>query len=102
MLALRKVVVDVPMTVGETFLFASCRPAHEYKHGAPTDRIIGYRCRIILVDRECAEINVLVPTQPDFPTGTPVRLTDLELHLYEVNGKAGLTAKATSIIPAKR
>lgn len=102
MLKFSKIVIDTGMTVGENFLFASCRPAYEYEHGVQTTRIRGYRCRIILLDRDCAEIDVLVPSEPDIPSGTPVRLTDLELHLYSINGKAGLTAKATSIAPVGR
>lgn len=101
MIPFKKIVIDVPSTVGEHFLFASYRPAYEYENGAPTTKIKGYRCQLILLDRQCSTLDVTVPTKPDVASGMAVCATDLELHLYQIKEKTVLTAKATAIVPAK-
>lgn len=100
MLKLSQLVIDAPATVGEHFRFLGYKPAFEYQNGVPTQKIKGYRCELVMLDRGYAALYVTVPKEPEnLVFDSPVAVTDLVIKAYVINGKSRIVATATAIEP---
>lgn len=97
MLKLNQLQIDPYMTVGDHFRYLGAKTAYVYENGQPTDKVKGYRCQIAMVDRGYDTLYVTVPAMPEIPVDSPVRLADLEISAYAIEGKARISAKATAI-----
>ena len=76
MLKLNQLQIDPYLTVGDHFRFLGCKTAYVYEKGQATNKVKGYRCQLALVDRGYETFYVTVPTAPEIPVDTPVRVTD--------------------------
>ncbi|RHP12227.1 hypothetical protein DWZ82_13890 [Butyricicoccus sp. AF35-5AC] len=101
MLKLNQLQIDPYLTVGDHFRFLGCKTAYVYEKGQATNKVKGYRCQLALVDRGYETFYVTVPTAPEIPVDTPVRVTDLEIKAFIIDGKPRISAKATAIEPIK-
>lgn len=98
MLKLNQLVIDAPATVGDHFRFLGFKPAYEYANGQPTQKIKGYRCEVVTLDRGYSTLYVTVPQAPEnLAFDSPVTLNDLAIKAYVINGKCRIVATATSI-----
>lgn len=100
MLKLTDAIVD-PATIGEHFLLSSVTAIKEYVNGSATDRIIGYRYNIILVDKKYSEFTVKIegPKLLDANEDSciPVTFDGLEVHVSWSNNGNVLIGTAIGI-----
>ena len=101
MLKLNQLRLDPYLTVGDHFRFLEAKTAYVYEKGEATSKVKGYRCKLAMVDRSYDTFFVTVPTAPEIPVDTPVRVTDLEIKAFVIDGKPRISAKATAIEPTK-
>ncbi|WP_270580459.1 hypothetical protein [Butyricicoccus sp. OF27-2pH9A] len=101
MLKLNQLRIDPYLTVGDHFRFLEAKTAYVYEKGEATSKVKGYRCKLAMVDRSYDTFFVTVPTAPEIPVDTPVRVTDLEIKAFVIDGKPRISAKATAIEPTK-
>ena len=101
MLKLNQLRIDPYLTVGDHFRFLEAKTAYVYEKGEATSKVKGYRCKLAMVDRSYDTFFVTVPTAPELPVDTPVRVTDLEIKAFVIDGKPRISAKATAIEPTK-
>lgn len=100
MLKLNQLVIDAPATVGEHFRFLGFKPAYEYANGQPTQKIKGYRCEVVMLDRGYATLYVTVPQEPNhLAFDSPVTIDNLVIKAYVIGGKCRIVATASSIEP---
>ena len=98
MLKLNQLVIDAPATVGDHFRFLGFKPAYEYAKGQPTQKIKGYRCEVVMLDRGYSTLYVTVPQAPEnLAFDSPVVVKDLVLKAYVISGKCRIVATASSI-----
>ena len=99
MLNIRDLRID-PDSLGEKMLLVEIIPAYEYKDGAKTNNISGYRYVVALPKHNLEKISVKIDGEQlmDKPEGVvEVEFENLEVGAYEKNGSVLLTAKATDI-----
>lgn len=101
MLKLNQLRIDPYLTVGDHFRFLEAKTAYVYEKGEATSKVKGYRCKLAMFDRSYDTFFVTVPTAPEIPVDTPVRVTDLEIKAFVIDGKPRISAKATAIEPTK-
>lgn len=101
MLKLNQLRIDPYLTVGDHFRYLGAKTAYVYENGQATTKVKGYRCQLALVDRGYETFYVTVPTAPEIAVDTPVRITDLEIKAFVIDGKPRISAKATAIEPIK-
>ena len=101
MLKLNQLKIAPYLTVGDHFRFLEAKTAYVYEKGEVTSKVKGYRCKLAIVDRGYDTFYVTVPTTPEIPVDTPVRVTDLEIKAFIIDGKPRISAKATAIEPIK-
>ena len=99
MLNIRDLRID-PVSLGEKMLLVEIIPSYEYKDGAKTNNISGYRYVVALPKHNLEKISVKIDGEQlmDKPEGfVEVEFDNLEVGAYEKNGSVLLTAKATGI-----
>lgn len=97
------VVIDAYASVGQALL-TNVFPSYEYKNGARTDEITGYKYEVAMPSHALDKLSVkidgrkLMEAPEEF---TEVIFQDLELYLYMINGQLQVGARATGISPVK-
>ena len=105
MLSLSALHVDAEKSFGPQKILCDVLPINEFKEGRRTDKITGYKYVIALPFLAYEKISVRVPgermleIQGDEPLF--VEFENLEVTIFEYQGKAGFTAKATGVSVAK-
>lgn len=95
-LSLHDAVFDISQTCGSNFVFLACKPKPVYRNGIRTNETNGFQAEIFLADRG-KTMNVTLSELPNAKPMTQVKIKNLILRAYSMNGKAGITAKADSI-----
>ena len=99
MLNLRDLRID-PASLGRKMLLVDVMPAYEYKDGKRTETVSGYRYVVCLAEHRLEKLSVRIdgPQQLEKPEGfVEVEFTGLELMVYEAQGHAQISAKATGV-----
>lgn len=97
MIRFNQLKIDPYLTAGDHFRFLDAQTAFVYENNQPTSKVKGYRCRLVMVDRGYGTFSVTVPSVPNVAPDTPVRINDLEINLFMIDGKPRIFAKASSI-----
>ena len=105
MLNIRDLLID-PASLGGRKLLVDILPAYEYKDGRRTDTVTGYRYMVALPDHQLEKIGVKIEGKQllEKPEGyAEVEFTGLELTVYEAQGHAQVSARASgvSLVPKK-
>ena len=100
-----------PTSLGETFLLADITPSYEYKDGARTDKLDGYRYSVVLPAHKMEKLSVKVSNKiplvdignsEGIPIGTAVKFSNLEVGSYYSKTQGiCITSKADSVDFAK-
>ena len=99
MLNLRNLRID-PASLGAKKLLVEIVPSYEYKDGRRTDTVTGYRYVVALPEHQLEKIGVKIEGKQllEKPDGfAEVEFTGLELMIYEAQGHAQVSAKATGV-----
>ncbi len=99
MLNIRDLRID-PASLGEKMLLVEIIPSYEYKDGAKTNNISGYRYVVALPKHNLEKISVKIDGEQlmDKPEGfVEVEFENLEVLAYEMRGNVQISAKATGI-----
>ena len=99
MLNIRDLRID-PASLGEKKLLVEIIPSYEYKDGAKTNNISGYRYVVALPKHNLEKISVKIDGEQlmDKPEGfVEVEFENLEILAYEMRGNVQISAKATGI-----
>lgn len=99
MLNIRDLRID-PASLGDVKLLVDIAPAYEYKDGKRTDSVTGYRYIVALPAHGLEKLGVRIDGKQllDKPDEfAAVDFTGLDVRVYESQGHAMLTAKATGI-----
>ena len=93
-------VISTKETVGDEFVLVSIKPAYEYVDGRRTEEFSAYKYSVVCVKAGYEKIAVRVEGDKklsDDAIDQNVIFENLELKPYIVNGRFGLSAKATGI-----
>lgn len=99
MLNIRDLRID-PASLGAKKLLVDIMPAYEYKDGRRTDTVTGYRYVVALPEWGLEKIGVKIEGKQlmDKPDGfAEVEFTGLDVMIYEAQGHAQVSAKATGV-----
>ena len=99
MLNIRNLKID-PASLGEKKLLVDIAPAYEYKDGRRMDTVTGYRYIVALPEHGLEKLGVRIEGRQllEKPEGfAEVEFTGLELMVYEAQGHAQISAKATGV-----
>lgn len=99
MLNIRDLLID-PASLGGRKLLVDILPAYEYKDGRRTDTVTGYRYMVALPDHQLEKIGVKIEGKQllEKPEGyAEVEFTGLELTVYEAQGHAQVSARASGV-----
>ena len=102
MLNIRDLRID-PASLGEKMLLVEIIPSYEYKDGAKTNNIGGYRYVVALPKHNLEKISVKIDGEQLMdkmatPEGfVEVEFENLEVLAYEMRGNVQISAKATGI-----
>lgn len=99
MINIRDLRID-PASLGRKKLLVDVLPAYEYRDGRKTDTVVGYRYIIALPEHGLEKLGVKIEGKQimEKPVGyVEVEFSDIEITVYESQGKAHVTAKAKGI-----
>lgn len=96
-----------PKSLGETMLLADITPSYEFKDGARTEKLEGYRYSVVLPAHKMEKLGVKVLNKTplidiekgeEIPIGTPIQFTNLEVGSYFSKTQGvSVTAKADNV-----
>lgn len=99
MLNIRDLRID-PASLGSKKLLVDILPAYAYADGRRTDTVTGYRYVVALPDHQLEKLGVKIEGKQllEKPDGfAEVEFFGLELMIYEAQGHAQISAKATGV-----
>jgi len=100
----RDLVVDNEKTLGREMILIEVADTYRYADNERTSDVIGKTYTVLLPERGCATLAVKVPGTGNAGTNLKVggvqrvRFQNLTLTPYAMNGRSGVSAKATGII----
>ena len=95
--------LDLKLPTRKPLLLVDVEPVYDYKDGARTEIVSGYKYTAAMADKQLKTVTVKIPgaQQMNAPEDgfCEVKFDDLEIYLYVSQGQIQVGARATAIHP---